>query len=353
VVVFGRKPLQRTIAEFLHLIGTMLFGAGIMLIAQIYHIDEHFPNGILLWSLGALAMAYVLDSTPQLLLCAALFVVWQVIERSYDVSQPWVVAGCAIALIPLAVHKKHPFAVSIATVAVLVVAAIQLSYHPLGIVGSLLFLGVLCLGVGLQIRRTASPECAVPLEVAGSLLYFSMLLALTFEAGIDEGFIRAWRRAEMANLALPIAVAAVNLIVWGLFCFPLNSVAARFRRMPKRHVVLAFAGFLAAVILWLVTKPQGSADRVYDPTFIGLILFNLLALVHGTVLIFSGTRTGRIGTSFLGCLLVVTVILSRFINYSDDLLMRSIAFVVAGGFVLWIALNTSRVRKEIRTDVVL
>jgi len=41
------------------LLGVILFGSNIMLIAQIYHIDSHFPNGVLMWSLGALLAAWL------------------------------------------------------------------------------------------------------------------------------------------------------------------------------------------------------------------------------------------------------------------------------------------------------
>lgn len=40
----------------------MLFGAGIWLVAQIYHIEEHYPNGFLIWGLGAMALAWALPS---------------------------------------------------------------------------------------------------------------------------------------------------------------------------------------------------------------------------------------------------------------------------------------------------
>ena len=43
------------LGQALVLLGVILFGSNIMLIAQVYHIDAHFPNGVLMWSLGALA----------------------------------------------------------------------------------------------------------------------------------------------------------------------------------------------------------------------------------------------------------------------------------------------------------
>ena len=40
----------------------MLFGAGIWLVAQVYHIEEHFPDGFLIWGIGALALAWAMPS---------------------------------------------------------------------------------------------------------------------------------------------------------------------------------------------------------------------------------------------------------------------------------------------------
>ena len=55
--LFQQPDWRRQLGEALSLLGTMLFGAGIWLVAQVYHIDEHYPNGFLLWAGGALAMA--------------------------------------------------------------------------------------------------------------------------------------------------------------------------------------------------------------------------------------------------------------------------------------------------------
>ncbi|HXV07372.1 MAG TPA: DUF2157 domain-containing protein, partial [Burkholderiales bacterium] len=63
-----RSGAGRGVVEGLHALGTMLFGAGIWLVAQIYHIDEHYPNAFLVWSAGALAMAWAMPSIVQALL---------------------------------------------------------------------------------------------------------------------------------------------------------------------------------------------------------------------------------------------------------------------------------------------
>ncbi len=74
----GKHP--RSLSEGMHVIGTMMFGAGIWLVAQIYHIDEHYPNAVLVWSLGALALAWALPSLTQGLLAVVLICIWSLLE---------------------------------------------------------------------------------------------------------------------------------------------------------------------------------------------------------------------------------------------------------------------------------
>jgi len=58
------------------LIGLGLFGAGIMLIAQIYHIVTDDPGGVLAWCVAALATAWLLSSRAALALGILLAVIW-------------------------------------------------------------------------------------------------------------------------------------------------------------------------------------------------------------------------------------------------------------------------------------
>ncbi len=68
------------IGQALILLGVILFGANIMLIAQIYHIEEHYPNGVLFWSLGGLVTAYLLRSQPALIAAMLLGLLWTGME---------------------------------------------------------------------------------------------------------------------------------------------------------------------------------------------------------------------------------------------------------------------------------
>ena len=69
----GRYP--RT-GRALLLLGALLYGAGIWLVAQVYHMGGHLPRGLALWIAGILPLAYATRSAPVAGLAAALAVAW-------------------------------------------------------------------------------------------------------------------------------------------------------------------------------------------------------------------------------------------------------------------------------------
>lgn len=344
-ILYGRIPGRQVVSEFLHLLGTLLFGAGIILVAQIYHINDHFPNGVLLWSAGALLMAYVLDSTPQMMIFAVLIVVWQAMERSYDLPQTWALGYAAAGMLPYVFRKQHWFSISITSVALLITLAIQLSYYSIGLNGSLFILGALSLGIAVLLRSKHTTVSSTPLEIIGGILYFGMLISLTFAGGVKAGLIKGWSSPEIESLYVPVAVLVMTLAVWAIAVSPIKTLVKRCRDSEQWPDYLAFPGFIIAGCIWLLAHGFNMTGSRSELAALGTILFIVLALIHGLALIFAGTRTGRVGLSFIGCLLVVTIIISRFMAYSDDLLVRSVAFMFGGVFILIMALKTARIKK--------
>lgn len=70
-ILFGRIMLMA---------GMVSYGAGIALVAQIYHISAQPTNGILAWAIGVLAMSWVMKEKWGLYLAAALFFIWNAWE---------------------------------------------------------------------------------------------------------------------------------------------------------------------------------------------------------------------------------------------------------------------------------
>ena len=75
-----------SIGQALILLGSILFGSNIMLIAQAYHIDSHFPDGVLVWSLGALTCAWLFKIPIIAILGLCLTVLWSGME-SFDFTE--------------------------------------------------------------------------------------------------------------------------------------------------------------------------------------------------------------------------------------------------------------------------
>ena len=74
------------------------FGASIALISQMYHIDGHPPDGVLLWAIGALLSGVVLRSNPALAMAMALVWAWSGMEvyASGKVHWPFLIGWAAV-----------------------------------------------------------------------------------------------------------------------------------------------------------------------------------------------------------------------------------------------------------------
>lgn len=76
----ARLDFNKKMSEFFLFLGILIYGTNIWLISYIYHIDEHYPTGVLLWSLGALFAAYLMRSPVALILSIFLGTLWSAME---------------------------------------------------------------------------------------------------------------------------------------------------------------------------------------------------------------------------------------------------------------------------------
>lgn len=85
------------------LAGIAAYGASIMLIAQMYHMEGNPPDAVLAWALGALLAVALVRSAPALAATFILLVVWTEWERSlagaahWSFLAPWAAATAAAA----------------------------------------------------------------------------------------------------------------------------------------------------------------------------------------------------------------------------------------------------------------
>lgn len=66
--------LERT-GSALFLLGSIIYGAGIFLVAQMFHTRANWPDGFILWMFGTIAFAFALESFPHFYLAILLGIV--------------------------------------------------------------------------------------------------------------------------------------------------------------------------------------------------------------------------------------------------------------------------------------
>lgn len=66
----------RALGTVLHAVGTVSLGAGVFLAGQIFHLQEHWPGGVMLWALGAAVAVTLLRDPAQAALVALLTPTW-------------------------------------------------------------------------------------------------------------------------------------------------------------------------------------------------------------------------------------------------------------------------------------
>ena len=81
-----RKEAYPKTAHALHFMGAAVFVAGVGLVAQVYHIHEHPPNGVLLWLIAIAPLAYLLRSGPITVMSIFALLLWAHMEGAFKGS---------------------------------------------------------------------------------------------------------------------------------------------------------------------------------------------------------------------------------------------------------------------------
>jgi uncharacterized membrane protein len=204
---------QRNHPIFAHaaiLAGVAMFGAGIMLIAQMFHIEGHPPGAVLVWALGALAAGALLKSNPALALAMVLMGVWSGWETSDSYGQVhWsFLLGWAAVTAAIAWQRWVP-GLHLAAIA-LSIWIVTLGYslfagHGHGVVVGIGLL-IAAAGVAAPIFDPKLEAWSTPAIAYGMAIAFAGLFALQFieEMPLDYFIL-------LAILALALVVGGIGL----------------------------------------------------------------------------------------------------------------------------------------------
>ncbi len=326
--LFHRRPRYRALGEALTVGGTMLFGAGIWLVAQVYHIEEHFPTAFLVWGSGAFLLAWAMPSVFQALVSMAALCVWAGSESAgFDTPMHAAVPLLAAGFLPLAYRERSRVLLVCLLAAVGVALAsvsAACSQGPVPFL-ALLALSVLALAAGwLHEGAALFPESAMWYRGLGFTAYLVLVFVLSF-GEIAEDLFRElqrhqpWPAPALAYAAAPMALA---LAAWAaLGARQLRAPPERRAAMPPDLWMAPLA--MAAAYALAFLGPGGSGLPVAVP-------FNLILLAHAVSAMAQGARRGEVRAVAVGCVLLIALTAARYTDLFESLLARGAAFLVVG-----------------------
>ncbi len=322
---FGYKCRFRSgpawLGSVLLLLAGILFGAAIFLIAQIYHINAYFPNGIVAWSLGVLLMAWITREKPLLILGVVLLLIWTGSDWSQTWElQPWLHLILLFVLaFPLSYYLRSPVALQLCLV-MLVVIVIATIAAP----GEEVLLPVLVLLGSALFLRGLDPEerFAGLYSFTGLLLGLGSILLLSFYDYLYLMVVSPRSEQILSLYMVPLLIfAAISLLL--LF-------APRFHYM--RREVLAVMVINGLVLTYLFMS------RPFFHVLTGYIMLFLAAVA----VIMQGTRLKSRLVLNTGLVFFYITVIKGYFDFGTLYIERSLFFIVGGILLILLGILMNR-----------
>jgi len=315
---------QPVLADLCAAVGAIIFGAGIALVGQMYHLGGDFAGGMLLWAVGALATATLTGSRGALavaLVAASIWSCMRVIETDvphFAFVVPWLLAG------GLALAWNSRVAAHLVAVAALpwwIASAFQAphDFRPSFVLANG---AALLFGGGIALAASRRPRAVQAGSVLSTYGAFSLAGVAILEATLANEVFRTY--AGLADQPL-----------WTISCGVAGVILAFAATATTRSAGTAFATgaiglVLAAVALWM-PRQSGEPWLAY-----AALLCAMLCLVVSGML---DAARPRIVAGWLGIAGVIAAITWA---VKGSLLNRSVFLAVAGMAAVVLALVLNR-----------
>lgn len=352
----GSEGLAQGFAFF----AALLFGADIMLIAQIYQLPANPPGGALLWALAATAVAVLWPSQMSMGLAFALAAIWSWFAASSRTGLPWDL----LFALPHQVHWQFllfwsvlaAYSVKRGWTKALHLAGLSLMFwsaHTLfalfddqsaRIAGVALMALVAFVTAGGQIVRVAQPGAGIVSRYIWSLFAFWLLMVSAPDIFRDVARHGPEVGAVFFYLPLIVGVAAA------VYALP------RYERLP--YVLPVAAGTVVAAAIGLLSGVTGLAGHSYydmyymsSPAglqlFMGMVLASILTMAAAVGSIVHGYRSGERFFINLGFSLFAAKLIWLYFDNEWGLANRAGFFIVGGLLIVAIGVLFDRQRRKL------
>lgn len=315
---------RTVLADLCASVGSIVFGAGIALVGQMYHLGGDFAGGMMLWAIGALAAAALTGSRGALAVALVAATIWSGMRAVDEMQGPhfsflilWMIA----AALSLAWNSR-------AAAHLVAVAAIgwwtTTAFAYPGSSGVFVVAGgaALLLGGGLALT---SARWQRPASVGAVLsTYGAFLLAA----------VAGWEAAT-ANEYLSIRSTDTAQPIWAMACGGVGAIAALAAGAVVRQAGTAAAGI--AIALVLAATAQWTQPTTGEPWLLyAACLSAMVCLVVSGML---DDARPRIVAGWLGIAGAIAAITWA---VKGSLLARSVFLAAAGAVAVALALALNR-----------
>lgn len=329
---FNRRALPDGVAEAAHLLGTMLFGAGIFLIAQIYHISAHYPNAFLVWGLGALLLTWTLPSVSQGVLAALLLCIWACAESaSYDTSLTLAPFAVLVGVGLPAWRLRSPVLLAASVISFVISSVAGLLGNEGTVFMALLIMSVFFIVLAWLGRfYTALPQATGIFRKIAFVLYLSLLFILSFHDAAKYLFPEFWTGTSvLEGFFLAVLLATFALSAWAIRQAVLSGEIRTFE-----FRAYFFAPVVVLACFTLLCFLENSMRYVY---VFAAGLGSLGFVYHALAEMWEGCRKTHLKLVVMGSLMLAAWVFARFTDLFDSLLARGAAFLALGAALFFIA----------------
>jgi uncharacterized membrane protein len=327
------------VSETAHALGTMFMGAAIFLVSQIYHLSDHYPNAFILWSIGALALAWAKPSLTQAFMALILISMWHLFElMDFNFANPSAFPIVLLGITPLVFKFQSAWLARYTSIALMGSVSLTVLWLDNDFSGfTLLYMTAILIFSGDLLKSNENHLIAdIGEQLAGPAksVFIVLLFLFSFEDFLREMDIQQ-TDAALAKLYL------AGTLIGSQILFFITALRKQLSSLSKLVQITIILALLPAIIDHFFV-----ADSYRDMTALAAILFNLIILVTSIVMMLHGSRGGMRKEAVTGALLFGALVMMRFVDLFDSLILRGLAFVAIGIFLFWIARRSDRPDKS-------
>lgn len=339
LAAFFTMQRNHILSESLFALGTMLMGAAIFLVGQIYHLDSHYPHAFLLWSMGALVLAWVLPSLSQAFIAICLVLGWHVAEVfDFQLANHAAFLVITLGIIPLLWRLNSPVLGRLTSTSLFITVGLSIGSTDIGLVGVTLLLIAIVFIVfdriiqftGNQQQKIISYEMTQP----ALLVFVILLLMMSFGDLIND------------IILFKIEQLLPGLFFW--FSLVLSQLAFGWLIINRQLSALSILAELTALLTLLpnILIYFSATELTAGINLLLVLIFNLILLVCSIWMMIHGARQADRRLMVRGSVLFAILAAARYTDLFDSLIARAVVFLIVGIALFAIGNIYQRHKKE-------